>query len=304
MPRNRAFPFSVAGHGTPAGRKRPGSGKDEMEEKTESKNPEAGQDRQKTGSLPQAGRRRGKNGHSHIPSRGRIPGRSRGSKSRGERRAPGCLVRLVLAFILAAVFFGIGYETGKNAGDGGASFVPETRKYVDLSAVKAPDWISQEFIDVNKYSRPGIKLNQVNNIVVHYVANPGTTAEQNRSYFAGLANQTGSSKIHASCHFIIGLDGEIVQIIPIDEMAYASNNRNSDTIAIECCHPGEDGKFSDATYASLVKLSAWLCGELDLTQKDLIRHYDVNGKICPKYFVEHEDAWKDFKNDVKKALNE
>ena len=36
----------------------------------------------------------------------------------------------------------------------------------------------------------------------------------------------------------------------------------------------------------------------DLNENDVIRHYDVTGKICPKYFVEHEDAWKQFKGDV------
>ena len=29
-----------------------------------------------------------------------------------------------------------------------------------------------------------------------------------------------------------------------------------------------------------------------------IRHYDVTGKDCPKYFVEHEDAWVQFRQDV------
>ena len=40
----------------------------------------------------------------------------------------------------------------------------------------------------------------------------------------------------------------------------------------------------------------------DLNENDVIRHYDVTGKICPKYFVEHENAWKQFRKDVKKAL--
>ena len=31
----------------------------------------------------------------------------------------------------------------------------------------------------------------------------------------------------------------------------------------------------------------------------VIRHYDVTGKICPKYYVEHEDAWDTFIDDVK-----
>ena len=92
-----------------------------------------------------------------------------------------------------------------------------------------------------------------------------------------------------------------VQCVPVDEVAYASNHRNSDTISIECCHPDETGKFTDETYDSLVRLTAWLCTELDLTEKNVIRHYDVTEKRCPLYFVDHEDAWEDFLADVKKA---
>ena len=60
----------------------------------------------------------------------------------------------------------------------------------------------------------------------------------------------------------------------------------------------EDGKFETATYDSLVQLTAYLIGKFDLTTDDVIRHYDVTGKACPKYFVEHEDAWKQFLQDV------
>ena len=87
-------------------------------------------------------------------------------------------------------------------------------------------------------------------------------------------------------------------------MAYASNSRNNDTIAIEVCHPDETGKFTDKTYDSLVNLVAWLCGEYNLKKEDIIRHYDVTGKNCPKYYVEHEDAWNTFKDDVFEYLNE
>ena len=97
-----------------------------------------------------------------------------------------------------------------------------------------PEWITQELLEVNPYSRPGTPLEQVNGVVVHYVGNPGTTAEQNRSYFAGLA-QTGET--YASSHFLIGLEGEIIQCVPLDEIAYCTSQRNVDTISIECCHP-------------------------------------------------------------------
>ncbi|MBQ4315113.1 MAG: N-acetylmuramoyl-L-alanine amidase, partial [Lentisphaeria bacterium] len=100
------------------------------------------------------------------------------------------------------------------------------------------------------------------------------------------------------------LDGEIVQCVPTAEIAYASNDRNLDTVSIETCHPDESGQYTDATYDSLVHLTAWLCKKFDLTSEQVIRHYDVTGKICPRYFVEDESAWEQFKVDVEKKINE
>ena len=86
--------------------------------------------------------------------------------------------------------------------------------------------------------------------------------------------------------------------IPLNEIAYASNNRNKDTISIETCHPDESGKFNQETYQSLQKLVRSLMDTYDLDKEDVIRHYDVTGKICPKYFVDHEDAWQIFLNSL------
>lgn len=171
----------------------------------------------------------------------------------------------------------IGNLTGRNDGEG-----PE---------------VTQDLLTVNSYSRPGIALNKVNGIVVHYTANPGSSAKDNRDYFQNLML---THKTKASSHYIIGLDGEIIQCIPLEEISYASNSRNTDTIAIECCHPDETGKFTTKTYDSLVQLVAWLCNKYGLSSDSVIRHYDVTGKACPKYFVDNEDAWKEFLKDVDK----
>ena len=152
-----------------------------------------------------------------------------------------------------------------------------------------------ELLSINDYSRPGIAMNQVNSIVVHYTANPGSTALQNRNYFEGLKD---SHETMASSHFIVGLDGEIVQCIPTNEISYASNDRNNDTVSIECCHVDTTGQFNQQTYDSLVELTAYLIGKFHLTTDDVIRHYDVTGKKCPLYYVEHEDAWQQFLKDV------
>lgn len=152
-----------------------------------------------------------------------------------------------------------------------------------------------DLLDVNEYSRPGIALEKINGIVIHYTANPGSTAQQNRDYFEGLKD---SHETKVSSHFVVGIKGEIVQCIPSSEISYASNSRNGDTISIECCHKDKSGKFTKATYRSLVELVGWLCQRFGLTSDQVIRHYDVTGKNCPKYFVEHEDKWEQFKKDV------
>lgn len=156
-------------------------------------------------------------------------------------------------------------------------------------------YIDVELLTPNEYSRPQIPIESVQYIAVHYTANPGTTAIANRNYFENLAN-THDTKV--SSHFVVGLEGEVVQCIPTSEMSYATNSRNVDTLSIECCHPDETGKFNDATYDSVVKLTAWLCKRFDLTSENVIRHYDVTGKDCPKYYVENPDAWLQMKADI------
>ena len=147
-----------------------------------------------------------------------------------------------------------------------------------------------------------IALRKVKGVVVHYTANPGTDAEDNRNYFNNLPKlNAGKQKAtYASSHFVIGLEGQIVQCIPLNEIAYASNGRNYDTISIECCHPGKDGKFNNTTYQALIELVSYLCLKYDLTKEQVIRHYDVTGKLCPLYFVKHEDEWNQLKDKIEK----
>ncbi len=226
--------------------------------------------------------------------RARIRRQRRLEKQRRKRRILFGVIAAILALLTGVLLGVLSLTVGKRV-----------RRDIDLSALRAPDWITQDFFEVNPYSRPGTKITRINQIVIHYVANPGTTARQNWNYFNNLKDQKGEKATSASSHFIIGLDGEILQGIPMDEIAYAtSKEKNVDTVSIECCHPDETGKFNDATYDSLVKLTAWMCKELDLNEKDVIRHYDATGKDCPRYFVAHEDAWKGFLKDVKKELKE
>ena len=163
--------------------------------------------------------------------------------------------------------------------------------------VDLPDYVTEDFLPVNDWSRPGTPLERIDGVVIHYVGNPNTTAEANRNYFASLS--TGELGTYASSHFIVGLEGEVIQCIPLTEIAYASPGRNEDTIAIEVCHPDETGEFSAITYDRVVELTAWLCREFRLDpEEDVIRHYDATEKLCPLYYVEHPEAWDQFRSDV------
>lgn len=166
-----------------------------------------------------------------------------------------------------------------------------------LSLVEVPEWVDVQIIEVDGVSRRGEKLEDIQNIVIHYVGNPGSTAQQNHDWYANPESEVSS-------HFLIGLEGEVIQCIPLNEFSSASNHRNRDTISIEVCHPDESGKFSDASYSSLVRLTAWLLDISGLEPEDVIRHYDVTGKECPRYFVLNEDSWHAFLADVAQAVEE
>jgi len=156
--------------------------------------------------------------------------------------------------------------------------------------VETPDWVEEDLLPVNEWSRPGTPLEEINGVVIHYVGNPNTSAKANRSFFANLAL---THETYASSHYIVGLEGEIIQCVPLSEISYCSNDRNRDTIAIEVCHEDDTGVFSAQTQESVETLTAWLCVQFDLDSSQVISHYDVSGKICPKYYVENEDAWAD-----------
>lgn len=163
--------------------------------------------------------------------------------------------------------------------------------------VEVPDYVQRDYLTVNEWSRPGTELEKIRGVVIHYVGNPNTTAQANRNYFESLSS--GAEGVYASSHFVVGLEGEVIQCIPLTEISYASNERNGDTVSIEVCHPDETGTFAPVTYDHLVELTAWLCRTFRLDpETEVIRHYDVTGKVCPKYYVENPDAWDAFRADV------
>ena len=207
-----------------------------------------------------------------------------GRRTRRRRAAYGPAVPLLLGAVLLCLTTAVVWVLLRDRGPDG-------------EGVAVPDYVEQDLLPVNQWSRPGEPLEDIHGVVIHYVGNPGTTAQANRNYFASLAS--GAEGTYASSHFIVGLEGEVIQCVPLTEIAYASNSRNGDTVSIEVCHPDDTGEFSPVTYDRCVELTAWLCREFRLDpETDVIRHYDVTGKECPRYYVEHPEAWDTFRSDV------
>ena len=198
-----------------------------------------------------------------------------------------------ISLFICKYFFPETFSGGANMPFGGKL----SEKVEKAKETVMPDWVDVQLINFHTTARTGKNLADIKNIVIHYVGNPDTSAQNNRDYFNKIDTRVSS-------HFVVGLEGEVIQCVPIYEMSAASNNRNKDTISIEVCHPDETGNFSDTTYDSLIDLTAFLCHEFSLDENDIIRHYDITGKICPKYYVENEGAWEQMKEDIGKKIDE
>ena len=162
------------------------------------------------------------------------------------------------------------------------------------NAVPKPE-VDVQHLTVNEYSRPGTQVDAVEYIVIHYLGNPKTSAQENRDYFESLKD---TGHVSMSANYVVGIDGEIIECVPPGEIAYASNEMNCRSISIENCHLDDTGRFTEETYNSCVKLAAWLAEEYDIDRDHIIRHYDVTGKNCPVYYVENEDKWEALLDDI------
>ncbi|MEN7434587.1 N-acetylmuramoyl-L-alanine amidase [Bacillus velezensis] len=182
-----------------------------------------------------------------------------------------------------------------------------------------------QYIDINKWTRPGIKNNGVKKLVVHYTANPGASAANHYRYFgqtlpAQNRNLSEKKQTFASAHIFVDRT-EAICIIPLNEVAYHANdvqqfvngqpyrgvaalkpNANFLSIGVELCIE-KDGTFHPDTIARAEQACAELCKMYKLDpSNDIVRHYDITHKICPAPWVSNSKEFADFKTRVKKRM--
>ena len=133
-------------------------------------------------------------------------------------------------------------------------------------------------------------------IILHYIGNPGTSARANARYFAGTTEKK-------SVHYIVD-DYDVVEIIPPTYKSYGTSDKryNESYIQIEMCHKDATGKISAKTLENVV----WLCRKLIKEYKlaKVIRHFDVTGKYCPLWYVNHPHEWEQLVKRIMKGEDE
>lgn len=143
-------------------------------------------------------------------------------------------------------------------------------------------------------------------IVIHYTANDGDSDEANGKYFRNNVTKT-------SAHYFVD-SNSITQTVPDDYTAWAVggnkyNNdggrlygtaQNTNTLNIELCDDCKDGKVypTDETIKNALYLVGVLMKKYNIPKSRVIRHYDVNGKPCPSYWIDDSKWKKEFWNKI------
>ena len=135
-------------------------------------------------------------------------------------------------------------------------------------------------------------------IVIHYTANNGDTAKNNADYFANNKN------LSASAHYFVD-EKEVWQSVYDKDVAWHCGStsylhescRNVNSIGIELCSRKDaSGKyyFKDETVKNAVALTMELMKKYNIPIENVIRHFDVTGKICPAPMVTDNSKWREF----------
>ena len=149
-------------------------------------------------------------------------------------------------------------------------------------------------------------VNSIKYIVIHYTGNDGDSDEGNANYFKGIRN--------ASAHYFVDNDS-ITQSVPDDFVAWSVGGKkyndcattgggkwygkctNNNSISIELCDSVKNGKydFTENTLKQAAELTKQLMTKYNVPIENVIRHFDVVGKICPLPFVREPKQWEAFK---------
>lgn len=143
-------------------------------------------------------------------------------------------------------------------------------------------------------------------IVIHYTGNDGDSDESNGKYFH-------NNVVKASAHYFVD-DDSITLSVPEEYAAWSVGGSrygdylktggarlygsvtNANSINIELCDSTKNGviKPNKATIDNALELTQYLMNKYGIPQANVVRHFDVNGKHCPAYWMNNSDWISEF----------
>ncbi len=123
----------------------------------------------------------------------------------------------------------------------------------------------------------GRQGNRISKIVVHYTGTEAS-AHNNLLYFS-------RSSAGASAHYFIDRDGTVRQSVSEGDTAWHAGHwgTNLCSVGIEVVSGGAD--YTEAQISALSQLVADIRSRCGVSAGNVIRHYDVTGKLCPAPYV-------------------
>lgn len=153
------------------------------------------------------------------------------------------------------------------------------------------------------YSSKKRDKKSVKYIVIHYTGNRNDTAENNGKYYKNVNTR------EAGAHFFIDQNGNIVKSVYLGNTAWSVGGSkysdckktgggrlygkvtNANSVSIELCDI-VDKEPSEAMVKAVVKTIKYIRKSCP-NAKDVVRHFDVNGKHCPASMMD-EQLWNKF----------
>ena len=190
--------------------------------------------------------------------------------------------------------------------------------------------IIERLLSINKFSRPGRKLDAKLGIIYHFVGIRNQRPPAVYSYFEEECPKKGR---YSSAHYCIDIDGHVYQYVPDDEIAYHCGTENIDpgsqkiytdwarsffpkytmnptatspnlaTIGIEMCFTGQYGEFTETTLEAGIELGVRLCQKYQIPPENIGTHNLMVGwKECPLYWARRHDEFHKFKAQIFERL--
>ena len=133
-----------------------------------------------------------------------------------------------------------------------------------LEAEQLPDYpLASRYVQARHFRSPA-SPRAIRRVVIH-ITDGGRSIEGPISWFRNPVKEDGTP-VPVSAHYVVGLDGEVVQMVRHEDVAYHAGSANGDSIGIEHCarpeRPGRPGIDPTAVqYAASAALVRWICEE-------------------------------------------